>query len=310
MTVVELLVVLAVIGILLALLLPAVQQSREAARRTKCRSHLKQIGIALQAYTEVHRTLPPGNSQGYSLHVFLLPFVDQGPLYGQLESAGFPHDPPQDFAQALVTLYVCPSDGVADVPISADSGWRATSYAGNTGTGVQRYGYNGLFHPIAGTYRDQMLRPVRPSDITDGMSQTAAVSDILAASGEKGDTRRLIYNTPGALDHEDELEEFADYCQAVAMSDGYPMDLWNRGMPWWSGQILNTNYTHVLTPNQNNCFNGTHVQEGIYSASSLHPGGVNLLFADGHVTTASDHIDRNVWRGLGSRNGHEAVSLP
>jgi prepilin-type processing-associated H-X9-DG protein len=309
MTVIELLIVLAVIGILLALLLPAVQQAREAARRTECRSHLKQIGIAVQAYTEVHRTLPPGNSQGYSLHVFLLPFVDQGPLYGQLESAGFPHDPPQDFAQSLVPLYVCPSDGVAGVPMS-EQRWRATSYAGNTGTGVQRYGYNGLFHRIAGTYYEQRLRSVRPSDITDGMSQTAAVSDILAASGQPGDVRRGIYNTPAALDHEDELDEFADYCQAVAPRDGYSLTLWTRGLPWWNGQILYTNYTHILTPNQNNCFNGDLVREGIYSASSLHPGGVNLLFADGHVTTASDHIDRNVWQALGSRDGHEAVSLP
>ncbi|MGH7201341.1 MAG: DUF1559 domain-containing protein, partial [Planctomycetaceae bacterium] len=92
-TLTELLVALSVIGLLLALLVPAVQQVREASRRTQCRSNLKQIGIGMQSYHSVHGMFPPGSSNGFSLHVFLLPHVEQRNLYDQI-----------DFSQDVVSV--------------------------------------------------------------------------------------------------------------------------------------------------------------------------------------------------------------
>ncbi|MCH7990705.1 MAG: DUF1559 domain-containing protein, partial [Planctomycetes bacterium] len=95
-TLIELLVSIAIIAILIALLLPAVQQAREAARRTQCKSHLKQIGIALHNYHGAHGSFPPflinrtgspsriaDDDKGANWLVFLLPFIDQSPLYNK-----------------------------------------------------------------------------------------------------------------------------------------------------------------------------------------------------------------------------------
>src|SRR5688572_16336833 len=95
-TLIELLVVIAIIAILIALLLPAVQQAREAARRTQCKNHLKQFGLAIHNYHDTHRAFPRLTSgsqgtgfgtewRGFSAHVMLLPYIDQAPLYNQID---------------------------------------------------------------------------------------------------------------------------------------------------------------------------------------------------------------------------------
>ena len=96
-TLIELLIVTAIIAILVALLLPAVQQAREAARRTQCKNHLAQIGVALQNYEMAHRCLPPGTidasgpiesrASGYHMSwiVQLLPYIDEGNIHRHLD---------------------------------------------------------------------------------------------------------------------------------------------------------------------------------------------------------------------------------
>ncbi|VAX38341.1 hypothetical protein-transmembrane region and signal peptide prediction, partial [hydrothermal vent metagenome] len=92
-TLIELLVVIAIIAILIALLLPAVQQAREAARRSACKNNMKQIGLALHNYHDVHRSFPPGamkdeeigGKPGFSFLVMILPFVDQANVYAGLD---------------------------------------------------------------------------------------------------------------------------------------------------------------------------------------------------------------------------------
>jgi prepilin-type N-terminal cleavage/methylation domain-containing protein len=301
-TLVELLVVLVVIGLLLALLLPAVQQAREAARRTQCKSHLHQFGLAIHSYLDAFQTFPPGSTYWYglSLHVVILPYIDQRPLYDEIWTR-FPLDQSTSFTPGEVELFLsrysipplfqCPSD-------SAPAGSGATNYVGNCGTGVQRYGYNGIFG---------YFPPVKPAQVTDGLSQTAAVSEWLNSNGDRYALARNIWSTPYPLTGADQLEQFAHLCRQTANSqagDIVKIAFWPRG------QLSFTMYNHVLFPNDASCRNGGEFQTGAYSVSSLHPGIVHVLAADGHVRAVAAHIDLSVWRAFGSRNGGEIDSLP
>lgn len=122
-TLIELLVVIAIIAILIALLLPAVQQAREAARRSTCKNNLKQIGIALHNYHDTHSVLPPGvlmfddgsgdpdpDLGNWGWNTFLLPYIDQAPLYNQLtpNGANFPTSAAGSLIQTVVPILVCP----------------------------------------------------------------------------------------------------------------------------------------------------------------------------------------------------------
>ena len=118
-TLVELLVVIAIIGALVALLLPAVQSAREAARRMKCQNHMKQIGLGLHNYHDVHGGLPPGGmatsstaqaNDGMGFHAFILPYVEQDALFRQFNgSVPYNAAPNRNLGAAKVSLYLCPS---------------------------------------------------------------------------------------------------------------------------------------------------------------------------------------------------------
>ena len=145
-TLIELLVVIAIIAILIALLLPAVQQAREAARRSQCKNNLKQIGLALHNYHDVHRTFPPGyvfgdgsnglpQKWGWLAH--LLPYIDQAALYelceiGNGNSFLDDMDGVDGPARRPVVAYRCPSDTAPEVNDSREN-WGTSNYVGNVG---------------------------------------------------------------------------------------------------------------------------------------------------------------------------------
>ncbi len=162
LTLTELLVVLTIIGIILALLLPAVQSAREAGRNTACRSHLRQIGLALHQYESVKRAFPFGvgedgdreaatytssGSRRYSSHSQLLPFLEQESVYRLINFSVQPFDPDESgdprevtgrganeqAAQVHIDLFLCPSDinrlqrpwGPNNYRACTGSGWSA-----------------------------------------------------------------------------------------------------------------------------------------------------------------------------------------
>ena len=127
-TLIELLVVIAIIAILVSLLLPAVQQAREAARRTECKNHLKQIGLALHNYHDAHGAFPLGlTAHGAGWSAMLLPYLDQSNIYNTLvfaENGAGNWDvagPNQSALQTLIPVFRCPSDAPSSLDTSSQS---------------------------------------------------------------------------------------------------------------------------------------------------------------------------------------------
>lgn len=204
-TLIELLVVIAIIAVLVALLLPAVQQAREAARRTQCRGNLKQIGLALHNYHEIFRMLPPqcvysgldtvpvhsaANEAAYGWATFILPQLDQGPLFNQLNVSGLElhlllqQTTLRPLTQTVLPIFRCPTDAALELntlrPFSnAPYGGTTagtSNYVANAGTrwiNSQNW-LNGKIDSW-GTFLPS--GKLRLDDITDGTSNTLLVGE-------------------------------------------------------------------------------------------------------------------------------------
>jgi prepilin-type N-terminal cleavage/methylation domain-containing protein/prepilin-type processing-associated H-X9-DG protein len=133
-TLIELLVVIAIIAILLGLLLPAVHKVREAANRLQCQNNLKQIGIALNSYNTGNKSFPPGaDANGFSVHCYLLPYIEQDTLFGQINFAATPTDPSNVVALSWpVKTFLCPSDVTSNLP----AGTPGNNYRFNCGVSI------------------------------------------------------------------------------------------------------------------------------------------------------------------------------
>ena len=174
-TLVELLVVVAIMGILVGLLLPAVQQVRESARRTTCGNRLKQQGLALLNYESAFEKLPAGAEEG-TLHSWasrILPYLDQTAVYDQLLfDEAWDSDNNLPVIQTRLDLFSCPTSWKS-YPGSTDySGIR-----GSSNNATRNLGFNGCLFPVAGP-----LRPVTLNSITDGTSYTIVIGEAVALS--------------------------------------------------------------------------------------------------------------------------------
>lgn len=296
-TLIEMLVAIMIIGILIALILPAVQSARESARRLKCATNLKQIGIALAAYETAAGAYPPLN--GYSPHVMLLPWLDQKPLYdcANFDLVVIDHADGNDTLRGTwLSVFVCPSDST-----SANSGEiNFTNYATNAGVHFHPDGKNGIFG----------VKSVKTAQISDGLSNTAAFSEFKTGRSTTGETRRdriRFLLMPVSLKQREMLDEFVRSCLVadVGSTDFEPS---MRGWNWTYGAVNRTHYYHLVPPNQNMCSVSYLVQEGTWPAGAFHPGVVHSLFADGHVKAVKETVDMAVWRAIGSRNGGESFS--
>lgn len=312
----EVLVSIAVISLLLALLLPAVQSSRESSRRLRCAANMRQLAIAMHSFEAVHRAFPPMSSVDGSLQVLLMPYLDE-PLAvrstthwdpnQEQEIRKYPPPPP---------VLWCPSDSAAKLS-SEQNG--ATSYLGNVGTGVRWYGYNGVFSPWTRSPRlrkppnlaGQSHGKVTVADIQDGLSQTAALAEILTADGSSS-LRRITWQLRSNYQGPDEYEAFANVCTHHAFRvdlNGKPIGNGMRGRPWWQAGHGASLYNHIISPNGPSCIglNGS-VVAGAYTPASDHPAGVQVVFADGHSQTITSTIDLNIWRAIGSRADGEVIT--
>jgi prepilin-type processing-associated H-X9-DG protein len=143
---------------------------------------------------------------------------------------------------------------------------------------------------------------VTPGAVTDGLSNTALASEILIAVDTAPEPRRAVWDVPVPMQLPSQLDAFANECDALAGPFPWPS---TRGVTWLGRDLSDTGYNHVLSPNRNSCKNGD-VQNGAFAAESSHPGGVNVLMADGHAKFIEEAVERTIWRALGSRNNGEA----
>jgi prepilin-type N-terminal cleavage/methylation domain-containing protein/prepilin-type processing-associated H-X9-DG protein len=298
-TLTEALVVVSIVGLLAAVLLPAVQSARESARRAQCLANLKQLGIALNDYCSLHGMFPPGelvnrsgvaNASEYSPLTFLLPNLEQTALFNAInmrfagvESAEFPTIENRTARNTRVAFFLCPSDGEPH---------HGNSYRFNRGRYGVVPGDDGPFGAVT----------PRPSAITDGLSRTAFVSERLGGSflySESDRIRDVKYSNinAGVIASD---EEFIPICLAAEP------ELWQveSGRYWLYTGNLNTHYNHNGTPNDRrpSCGNGfdRNFNIGLHPPRSHHPGGVHVLFGDGRVQLVKDEIQPRLWIAMGT----------
>lgn len=290
---VEILVVLAVIGMLAALLLSAVQAAREAARRSQCTNNLQRIGLGVHSFEAAKGVFPTGS--GFSFHCSILPYVEQRPLHN---SVNFEVGPMEGVAGSRnstalfvsLSVFLCPSDSSP----SNRQGW--TNYAGNRGPFVGAHVYDGAFP-------SPLRPPLGSQSFPDGSAATVGVSEWVLglASPTDRDPRRSIYATD--LDATGRLDS---PCHSVDTFSSV-LGTNDKGSKWLFGDYIHTQYNHALRPGDHSCTNQGSVQDGVFSAGSQHPHGVNCLFMDGHAAFVGETTDLAVWRAIGTRNGGEVM---
>ncbi len=301
-TLIELLVVIAIIGILIALLLPAVQAAREAARRAECMNNLKQIGLALHTYHDVHGAFPPGQLPGTNVSAIsrILPYLEQNVLFNALNSDIGIDDPANNTVRTTqLTVFLCPSD--VDNPMPARGA--ATNYHANKGTEViwqAPTGPNVGFREQTGVFFFGRAIPI--AAVRDGLSNTAFVAERVLADGSNAIVSPLedVFFSPAAPTTPDEAHE---QCLAVDinnLANQFPLFM---GAPWLHGQHT---YQHISPPNGRSCGFFT-VLRATMVPSSRHPGGINLLLGDGSVKFVKETVALSTWRSLGSRAGGEVL---
>ncbi len=282
-TLVELLVVIAIIGVLIALLLPAVQQAREAARRMQCKNHLKQFGIALHNYHDVHGSMPSGAMAhargGWSWSTLLLPFIEQGNIHDQINFNQSPDDSSNANAiRSTIPIALCPSDlapEINDDPSLANQA--TTSYLATAGCNV--YIPSGCNGADEGAFFHNSERKFR--DFTDGLSNSAVVGEVFWRIGSysSGNTIRNTQHYYGGL-ITGKWFTFGDTCgTGTGTADS---DYRRTYAVMRSGAVPINNYD----PSGDTWWDTSH-----HGFGSHHPGGAHFMFGDGSTHFVSEHIE-------------------
>jgi prepilin-type N-terminal cleavage/methylation domain-containing protein len=327
-TLIELLTVVGILGVVAALTLPAVMRSVEAARRLECQNRLKQLGIALESYVSFHGVFPAINSisgsgptgRAFSAHCFspsarMLAQLDQSSLYNSVNFTLIP-----TLGAALcqnntamatrLSAFVCPSD-----PPGSVSGFGRTNYRYNIGPTPWHYAVTIVPTSTWGAFTSHVF--YSPAAFGDGLSNTVGVSERTQGDWTKdvhsaGD---YVLTDDGDFGKSIGPDSAVRLCAGAGLKYGFES---RGGESWFLSGYHFTNYNHCATPNfrSRDCAfdhrkEGIGVRtlhEGVFTARSLHPGGVNTLRMDGSVHFAKDSVNVEVWRALSTRCGNEVVS--
>jgi type II secretory pathway pseudopilin PulG len=290
-----LLVVIAIIAILIGLLLPAVQQAREAARRAQCKNHLKQIGLALHNYESSFGCFPPGGLEdrnvgssglGASGFTLILPYLDQAAsynLYNFLEDYATAYN--SGVLNQRIATFLCPSMVVPrNVPeVQCNVAGRPevgapASYLLSEGTASYQHPALGMFPLVApSSFRFTMNRCTRFQDITDGTSNTLAA----------GET----------------TYQFANFRWGASACPGNPA---LNGTQRWGMARWGVGYPNSSLGNTASRMNNFTASSPT-GYSSQHVGGMHGLLADGTVRFLSQNIDFSLYTALATKAGGEVL---
>jgi prepilin-type processing-associated H-X9-DG protein len=300
------LVVIAIIGILVALLLPAIQAAREAARRSQCVNNLKQLGVAQHNFLSARKCFTPGSwwkkgsenepNNGIWRYgneatwiTFSLPYLEESSLSDKIDwvNSSFGNTNEQPIQSTPLTVMRCPSADPNN-ELWLDN-WIRGNYGANNGIGPMIE----WFSPPAATrmagafYLENDRVGRKPSFFADGLSKTAFVCEIqnIGKEGSNDDARGVLHYPEGPLFHVNRTP-----------NDLYPDQVRPTGCvnkPWLPCQESNPGRAVVMT------------------ARSKHTGGVNLLMGDGSVQFVNDSITLAVWQAYSSPRGSDVTdSLP
>ncbi len=324
-TLVELLVVITIIGILISLLLPAVQAAREAARRLQCSNNLKQIGLALLNYENTHGVLPPGGmmsptngAYGSSWIVRILPYIEQQNIYNQLDligvkassgSVGWVNDNHYNgdlLGNMVFSFLKCPSSPLpntsSEIPVESSSGIQvavqSSCYTGISGGGLppdypltrDKNEPSGNTNPASGKIGGGgvLIRdtPIAIAQVNDGTSNTMIV-------GEQSD---WCLKTPEGT----QMDCRSDCGHGFIMGPGNEKGSWDRDF----------NITCILSGVGEKSYNATGVAGNCgpnRPIQSAHPGGAMALLVDGSVHFLTLGINITTFYNLANRNDHYIV---
>lgn len=334
-TLVELLVVIAIIGILMGLLLPAVQMAREAARRTQCGNNLRQLGLATHNYASAHAERIPNNGEpvsggypnDYSPLARLLPYLEQANLENLIDYniyMGHPAaaDLPAELHTAAgtrVKAFLCPSDAGDAVhnltmPSGATISIAGTSYGMNQGSGL-----DGNFHPGNGTPTDGLCwvgAKIRFKDVIDGTSNTILFTETTMGPGadaaiselepwqDPREYRAMMSSAANATMAENaEAGGFSAVASSFSNWDGARNNYWLRGsVP--NGPIFNGRFA----PNSS-IPDLVFKSSKITTARSWHTSVVGVCLLDGSISFVSDDMNPDAWRASWTRKGREVQTI-
>jgi len=303
-TLIELLVAIAMIGLLIALLLPAVQSAREAARRMECGNNLKQMGLALHMYNDQFGYLPPAGRGNLSVFVWMLPYLEKSALYEHYdpkldEDANQVTEREHAIISQKIATYRCPSMYlpriVPDPNVLCANGEDGApgSYAVNVGT-------NDPF-PLVAEFNGAFVDPANAGKLPPGAPETSprmvGHSSIPIISNQDGSANTLMV---GELDYGLQNYLFTTCIQRLNEIRGGDT-IWGSG---YAHHSLGTTYgvynsDKILLP-------GTRNERVTFRSD--HPGGCNFVMVDGSVRFIADSVDAAVLDALATRNGGEVVS--
>jgi prepilin-type N-terminal cleavage/methylation domain-containing protein/prepilin-type processing-associated H-X9-DG protein len=303
-TLIELLVVIAIIGVMVGLLLPAVQAAREAARRTQCSNNLKQIGLALHMHHDISGKLPPGtrndtlgasNEWPYLLH-YLLPYLEQSGYYLAIGEGNFTPGKPWQVAwpaavanNVVLSGFLCPSD--LGLPlISSTNRLTKSNYLGIfSGMNDSQLWLNNYPFEQKSPFCMGVDRAVRFRDIKDGLSNTMALSEGLTGVSETDGRGGFYTNRAG--------------CQFLNAAQTPNSSVPDRIHSFTCNATFNQPLQNLPCTADNG---GTTAA----TSRSRHTGGVNVVLCDGSVRFITDSIPIATWRNLAWIADGQIVSLP